>query len=410
MSADKSAAESTASEKQQAAAQKPSLSLDKKPTSSAPASQSKPTEKPASKPEKPAPKSEKPVPKPEKPASVKNSTKTKGLLGLVLLLVLLAFVGLAALGWLGYQQLTQLEQQLQQQLAERPTHQALKAPLSHLTAISGLEDQQRYLQQSLANQELHLTQMQQALARSNDPKPRDWQLAEVEYLLRLANQRLQLEEDVNGALTLMQTAEERLKQANVPGALGVRSDLLGDIEELKSLPKLDRVSMALSLQKLADQALNLKIQTLPEVPSLSLVKVTQPAELSWYQHLWQEVRGLVVVRQRELPIEALPFAEDELALRHQLSALLLQASWAALRGEQPLYQHSLEAATQRLTGFDAKQPEIAALNQQLESLLQQNVKQNLPETETSLDSLQAFISQRYSLQLPVSEEKEASHD
>lgn len=337
-----------------------------------------------------------------------NNNKSSRLLLLLFLLILVAFLGTATLGWLGYQQVISL----QKQLAERPTHQQLKAPLNHLTAISGLKEQQQSLQEALnqqqlklSNQELNLTDLQQALLKSKDPKPRDWQLAEVEYLLRLANQRLQLEGDVNGALTLFKTAEQRLKQANVPGTLGVRGYLLEDIEELKALPKLDKVSMALSLQELADKALTLQVKRFTDAPSLNLETVSQLSnEVNWYQHLWQEIRSLVVVRQRELPIEALPFTDDELALRHQLSALLLQASWAALSSEQPLYDTSLTAAAKRLSGFDANQPAVADFIQQLSKLAKQPVQQKLPTTETSLDSLQAFIAQRYRLQLPLTSE------
>jgi len=336
---------------------------------------------------------------------VKN--KIPLLLALVSLSALAALTTSAALGWYGYQQLIQLEQQI----TERPTKQQLKVSLRNLSAIDDIKNQQNFIQQSLESQQQHLTAMQQALAKSSEPKPRDWLLAEVEYLLRLANQRLQLEEDIEGALTLMATAEQRLKQADVPGTLGIRSDLLEDIEELKALPKIDRVSIALSLQNLADQALSLKVQPLPEVPSINLDTATEAmTEPSWYQAWWQEIQRLIVIRKRELPIEALPFAEEELVLRHQLSALLLQASWAALRGEQQLYKTSLSGAMQRLTGFDASQPAVQAFDKQLQALAEQEVEQKLPETETSLDSLQAFIVQRYSLKLPVFSEKETTSE
>lgn len=377
MSAKQSAAESNP--KQGALSKKPSLSLDKKTASATKAQPSKDAPKPDQNPK----------------------SKGSGWLLLLFLFVVLACAGVVGLGWLGYQQLLGL----QQQLADRPTHQQLRAPLNNLAAIDDLKDRQRYLQETSNSHRLELADIQQAIAKSGDPKPRDWQLAEVEYLLRLANQRLQLEDDVKGALTLFKTAEQRLRQANVPGTLGVRGQLLEDIEELKALPKLDRVSMALSLQELADRALTLKTQVLVDVPSLNLEAVMQlNTEMPWYQHVWQEMRSLVVVRKRELPIEALPFAEDELNLRHQLSALLLQASWAALRSEQPLYDASLAAAAKRLAGFDAQQPSVADFSQQLNALAQQPVQQKLPNLETSLDSLQSFIAQRYSLQLPLEAE------
>lgn len=351
------------------------------------------------------PKQDMPSPKipPQKTSSPttakKNSNPKSGwLLGFLFLLVLLAAAATSALGWFGYQQLLSL----QQELGKRPTHQELQAPLQGLNSLTSLKNRQGQLEQTASDHQLQLIDIQKTLINTSEPKPRDWQLAEVEYLLRLANQRLQLEEDVEGALTLLKTAQERLKKANVPGTLGVRSHLLEDIEELKALPKLDKVSMALNLQKLADKALSLKVQPLLDAPSLNLDAVTQSQdELNWYHSLWQEVRSLVIIRKRELPVEALPFAEDELALRHQLSALLLQASWAALRGEQQLYASSLEGANKRLAAFDVTQPEVEEFSKQLKALAEQPIRLKLPKSETSLDSLQAFIAQRYNLQLPI---------
>lgn len=346
---------------------------------------------------------------PAAPSAKKTKSKISGLLALLFLLTVLAVAATAVLGWFGYQQLLSVEQKL----GERPTHQELRTPLQALNTLAGIENQQLALQLALeettSRYQSQLAAIQKTLLSAEEPKPQDWQLAEIEHLLRLANQRLMLEEDIAGTLLLLQTAEQQLRQAKVPGTLGVRSLLLEDIETLKALPELDRVSLALSLQSLADKALTLKLQTLPDVPSLNLETATQTtAELSWYQHLWQEVRSLIVVRHRELPIEALDFTEDELLLRQQLNLLILQASWAGLRGEEALYTESLAAATKRLAVFDREQPEIQDFAEQLKTLAEQPVALSLPNVASSLDGLQAFIAQRYKLQLPLEVEGSTS--
>lgn len=333
---------------------------------------------------------------------------SKTLLWFTSLIALLALLLAAAIGWLGYQQLqksTLQVSQLQQELQQRPTRQQLQEPLSALTSISRLQQaQQLQAEQTLQHQQ-QLEAMQQALIKASEPKPRDWQLAEVEYLLRLANQRLQLEEDIQGALTLFRTAEQRLRAAEVPGTLSIRSQLLDDIAKLKSARVVDRVTLALELQDMADEALLLQVQPLPKAPELQLEQLTEPgSNQTWYQRLWQEIRSLVVIRKRELPVQALPFTEEELALRHQLSALLLQASWAGLRAEETLYQQSLAGAEKRLQGFDQQAEASRQMLSRVQTLQQQSVKPTLPDTESSLDALQAFIAQRYSTPLPVAPE------
>jgi len=112
-----------------------------------------------------------------------------------------------------------------------------------------------------------------------------------------------------------------------------------------------------------------------------------------------------------LPIEPLPFAEDELALRHQISSLLQQASWAALRAKENLYQHSLERVQTRLQAFDLEADGNRDFLSRVTELQSQEVEQQLPNVESSLDQLQTFIAERYGRLLPLLEKnKEASTD
>lgn len=339
------------------------------------------------------------------PVSNRTGKAAVWLSSLLALVALLIAVGVA---WLGHQQAQESGQQinrLQQELQQRPTRQQLQEPLAALSSLNQLQQSQQQLSEQTLTHQQQLKDMQLALTKASEPRPRDWQLAEVEYLLRLANQRLQLEEDIPGALTLFQTAEQRLKTADVPGTLSIRSLLLDDIAKLKSATTIDRVSLALELQDMADEALLLQVQPLPEAPVIQLDQlVDSSSDQTWYQRLWQEIRSLVVVRKRELPVQALPFTEDELALRHQLSALLLQASWAGLRAEDALYLQSLARAEKRLQGFDQQATASQQMLKRVQQLQQQSIKQTLPDTESSLDSLQTFIAQRYSAPLPVAPE------
>lgn len=346
------------------------------------------------------------------PDEVREPSGSGRWLSLLLILVALLALSLAAaVAWLGHQKATRLDQQLQtlqQAIQARPTQPQLQAAVQNLQQLPGLQQEQQQLNDALTQQRRQLGELEQALVRSLEPRPRDWQLAEVEYLLRLASQRLQLEEDLPGALTLFRSAEQRLRSAEVPGTLNIRARILDDIEALRRLPVLDRVSLALELQDLADQALELQVRPLPDAPVPSVDRVLDTTrELAWYQRLWQEIRSLIVIRKRELPIQPLPDLEEELALRHQISTLLMQASWAALRGEASLYQQSLARATQRLQAFDAEADIGRNMQVRLEALASVTIRQELPAAEASLESLQAFMAQRYAGPRPSAPETPA---
>ncbi|MDR9466947.1 uroporphyrinogen-III C-methyltransferase [Marinospirillum sp.] len=353
------------------------------------------------------------------PSAARSS---KGLLLLLLLLSLIALAGTATLAWLGHDKSRQLEAQLGQMnqvINSKPDQEAVEQLKGSLQALDAIQSNQQQQAEKLTTYQENVRQHQQQfqelhddLLKASEPKPKDWQLAEVEYLLRLANQRLQLEEDVTGALTLFKTAEQRLKAAEVPGTLAIRQELQENIAELEELRPLDRVSLAMELQGLADKALTLQVQPLTPAPSLDLKEATrQESSQPWYWNLWQEIKSLVVIKKRELPIEPLPFAEDELALRHQISSLLQQASWAALRAKENLYQQSLERVVARLQAFDLEAEGNQSFLSQVTELQAEPVEQQLPKVEGSLDQLQTFIAERYGRLLPLLEEnKEASTD
>lgn len=349
---------------------------------------------------------------PEPPPPPAAASKGIGLLAAFLAVIALAAI--AGLGWLGYERSEQLNRQLaavERSLDSKPDQDQVAELRDSLDQLSRLDSEQNQLKERLESYQQEVQQHQEKLdalhadlLKASEPKPRDWQLAEVEYLLRLANQRLQLEDDLPGALTLFKTAQQRLKAAQVPGTLAVRQALASDIAELESLKVIDRVSLALDLQALADRVLRLEIQPLTEAPALSLDRSDEAASQPWYQLLWEEIKSLVVIRSRDLPLEPLPFAEDEQALKYQISSLLQQAAWASLRGKEDLYQQSLERATERFLAFDQEVSSHREIKQQLQDFKATPVRQEQPRVETSLDRLQTFIAERYQRLLPVMED------
>ena len=351
---------------------------------------------------------------PETPVTQGRPSRLPMLLVLFLLFPLLA--ASAGLAWLGHEKAADLDARLQQltrQLEQQPNSDEIARLDAGLQALQTVKERQQDQDTAFKAQQDQLRQHQEAvrelhedLLKASEPKPRDWQLAEVEYLLRLANQRLQLEEDIEGALTLFRTASVRLQQAQVPGTLAVRQALQDNIETLEALEPLDRVSLALQLQRLADRAARLEVQPLSEAPTLDGQALKPQGEglQTWYERLWQEIKSLVVIRTRELPLDPLPYAEDERLLKQQLASLLNQAAWAGLRGKEALYQQSLEGVALRLQAFDLEDATNLAFQTELKALQQISVSKQLPSVETSLDRLQNFIAERYGRLLPVPEE------
>ena len=96
------------------------------------------------------------------------------------------------------------------------------------------------------SQQVALEALYQELSRNRD----EWQLAEVEQVLAIAQQQLQLAGNVRAALLALQLAEGRLAQADRPQFLPIRRALARDIERLKALPVLDIAAMSARIDSL----------------------------------------------------------------------------------------------------------------------------------------------------------------
>ncbi len=158
--------------------------------------------------------------KPTAPAAAKKARQPGRGAGLLAFLALLvAVAALAASGWLvredylsgdqedpALQRLRQDIQALGEQ--QRSLTSSLEASReSQREALAQLRsDQQRQLSDLLARSQ----QLESAVDQLATVDRRDWLIAEAEYLLRLANQRLQLGRDARAAAQLLASADQVL--------------------------------------------------------------------------------------------------------------------------------------------------------------------------------------------------------
>ena len=117
---------------------------------------------------------------------------------------------------------------------------------------------------------------------------------------------------------------------------------------LISIPKRDIEGMYLVLAALIEQADKLVIFQLPELDTRGPV---EPAEdwqgrlVQGYEEALLKLSDYIIIRRRDVPIEALMDPQWEGLVRHNLRMLLEQAQVALLSGNQTLFRESLERAS-----------------------------------------------------------------
>jgi uroporphyrin-3 C-methyltransferase len=316
----------------------------------------------------------------------------------------------------GYRYWLQMEQTL-----SRLDTALQQANQEQATLVERLQQAQREAKQQLqatAEQELALKeQHQQLLAAKQESKRTDdqlyhalseiqarlggkeaqWRVAEAEYLLRVANHRLNLMADPGTAMEALKAADERLSATGDPGWSRVRDQIAREITLLTALPKVDQAGISAELAALADQLgqlplLHEGVSLVGEIaPPEETESVVEKGVFDLSQitdDLWQGLKSMLVIRHHEKPVSAMLPPEQRYFLLQNMR-LKLEAAKAALMGRnQPLYEDNLKVAAAWVgTYFDVEDPGVSGFRQQLEGLARRNVAPELPDISSSLRSL-----------------------
>jgi uroporphyrin-3 C-methyltransferase len=318
------------------------------------------------------------------PKAEKTPKKPLSLLAvLALFLVLLSFVAIAGLGWKGVeliQQISAVELQLQKSEQEKTT----------------VTQKFSQLQQQVNTQAKQQQHTSDRIAQLPGADTDDWLVAEAEYLLRLANQRLSLEKDLQGALAILQAADTVLLETDNPQFDNVRRQLAKEIVTLRSVPAVDTTGAISRIQAVQDQITKLEWmpRTLPK-QAVQLEEVAEGIELdAWQKFRSKALAGLgSIVRIREhdkvLPAPLTP--DQHYYLQQNMQLMLEQAQVALVRQQTDLYRHSIQRTQAWLNEFvRSETAQAKALQETLEELALWEVAPALPEISGSLIELRRY--------------------
>ncbi|MEC7376581.1 MAG: uroporphyrinogen-III C-methyltransferase, partial [Pseudomonadota bacterium] len=288
------------------------------------------------------------------------------------------------------------------------------AQLEDLYGDRGSQQNQRLqaLEEKLASQrELIATQQRQIdhnareLLEVGNRTRTDWLLAEAEYLLRIANQRLMIEKDIRGALSALQAADEVLAESDDIGVYPVRQQLAREILALKGIAGVDRTGLYLKLEAAIDSVHQITDQALISENAPGFLGANQGTDSgsdgagNALTEAWREVKStlkqVVVVRRLDETVKPLLSPDQSAYARLNLQLMLEEAELAVLRGNQALYERALAKARAAVNDwYDASNPRVSALSATLAELAAKNVDPELPDISQSLDLLKERLAGR----------------
>jgi uncharacterized protein HemX len=208
------------------------------------------------------------------------------------------------------------------------------------------------------------------------------QLAAVEQLLLMANDRLLLARDVASALKALDLADQRLALLNDPRLFKLRETLAQERAALAAVAQPDLAGASLSLSEILKRAPALPLRGhVPEHFETSAAPAAPAAADGALARLWHGVKtalaNVFALRRSDAPRPRL-LAPEEAALVAQILQLKLEGARLAL----------LVAARAWLDQYyDETDPDVRAAAAELERLRAMNLAPPLPDISRSLAQL-----------------------
>lgn len=224
-----------------------------------------------------------------------------------------------------------------------------------------------------------------------------FELAAIEQLLLLANDRLQLARDVPSAIVAIEEADARLAALKEPRLFPVRQILAKEKAALQAVSLPDYSGAALTLSSLIERAPRLPLTArVPSRYSAVAEHIVVPDDARWYQRVGASVRealaSIFTVHRDVGPSPRLLGEEQEALVVQVLSLKLEGARVALLRGDTTSFRDLCESASDWLdTYFQSDDPGVAAAHAELERLQPLDLTPPLPDISRSLALLRAFM-------------------
>ncbi|NCF24928.1 MAG: hypothetical protein GWP60_10335 [Gammaproteobacteria bacterium] len=262
--------------------------------------------------------------------------------------------------------------------------------------IAGLQDEQERradilesLPGRMSNVENSVAALQGASAGARDT----WLLAEAEYYMQIANAQLQLGNNPRLAMLALEMADERVVQMANPALTDVRRALADELAALEAMEKPDLQGATLTLASLARVVDSLPLRVAGS--TMGRGESTSDEELGATGRAWASVKdamsGLVKVTPPDEETRALLTPDAARLIRSNLALQLQAARLALLRGEQAIFEQSLEDADALLEQyFDSGSAQVASARDTIAEIRDSMVAVAAPDISDSLRLIRQF--------------------
>jgi uroporphyrin-III C-methyltransferase len=223
-------------------------------------------------------------------------------------------------------------------------------------------------------------------------------LAEVEQLVTIANQQLQLSNNIKAALLAMQAAEKHLEPIHLPRANQLREVIGNDIQMLREYPQTDMLQVSDELDRLTMLCTNLpliserKNNIDPVDTKQNLYEATKFGKVQRFAYaVWDDMKQLVTIERMDKPEPPLLTASHSFYLRENLKLRLITARIAFLQHDETSYNADLSTVKDWLNQyFDTKHPNAENALTVIAALQANKIAIEMPQLKESIEAIARY--------------------
>lgn len=245
-----------------------------------------------------------------------------------------------------------------------------------------LADFSQLHQEKLNSTQKELTESIQQIQRQLGKTRGDWLIADAEYLLSVANERLHLIGDTHTTLEALEAADQRLRESGDTGVIKIREKIAEEITLIKNIAEVDIIGIYVAIQSQQDHLdqLTLLLPFTGKAPT----PATKNQDNASGDHGLLDSLG---IKYSEQPIEAILTTEEAKFIYEQLRVKLEIAQIALVQHNEILFQSALADSKKWLEQHFTKNDASRNLNEELDKFSAIKIHGNFPDISLSLKML-----------------------
>jgi uroporphyrin-III C-methyltransferase len=318
-------------------------------------------------------------------------TKRSPMRSLGIFILTLAMVVLIVVFYLGFSRLLGLNTNLAKMAASLST-QVTQNQNDLVSMQRSLNDSQQTLTEQLAKQQQTISQFTDTQQEGKDQLT----VTGAEYLVKLANDNLLVGDNIPLVITLLQNADQEIRDISDSKITPLRKALADDIAALQAVSLIDITGTYLKLS-----ALNAEVDKLPlpnKRPAAEQNQTPMDSQKSWWRRGLQQslnaLHKIVIVRYNTPGVRPFILPEQQEFLYQNIHALYEQAMSAVVHRQPEIYRTSLQQVDTWIKQFFLPDsPVTQAQEKGLTDLQALTINPTLPTVSASLQAFHDYLAQ-----------------